>query len=146
MSAAAAPDPAPRSVSRWRALRAPLAVGAGGLAAAALLHFRDPHVSGSYGYCPFALLTGLDCPGCGGLRAAHALTDLDLPAAASSNLLAVVLAGVLVVAWLAWIPRRLRNPEARMIVLTSRVGVVVLGVALVFTVLRNTPWGAWFGS
>lgn len=146
MSAAAAPDATPRSVSSWRALRAPLAVGAGGLAAAALLHFRDPHVSGSYGYCPFALLTGLDCPGCGGLRAAHALTDLDLPAAASSNLLAVVLAGVLVAAWVAWIPRRLRNPEARMIVLTSRVGVVVLGVALVFTVARNTPWGAWFGS
>jgi len=137
---------APRSTSRLRALRAPLLVGAAGAAAAALLHVRDPNVSGSYGYCPFALLTGLDCPGCGGLRAAHALTDLDLAAATSSNVLAVALAAVLVVAWIAWIPRRLRDPRARMIVLSSRVGFTLLGIALVFTVVRNTPWGAWWGS
>ncbi|QMW67796.1 DUF2752 domain-containing protein [Mumia sp. ZJ1417] len=137
---------AARPVSRWRALRTPLLVGGGGLAAAALLHFRDPNVSGSYGYCPFALLTGLDCPGCGGLRAAHALTDLDIATAASSNILAVALAVALVMAWVVWLPRRLRDPRARMIVLTSRVGVAVLGVALAFTLLRNTPWGAWFAS
>ncbi|KAA1423444.1 DUF2752 domain-containing protein [Mumia zhuanghuii] len=137
----------PRSAtSTWRALRAPLAVGAAGVGLAALLHFRDPNLSGSYGLCPFAALTGLDCPGCGGLRAVHALTDLQLGVALSSNVLAVALVAALAVAYVAWIPRRLADPQARMIVLSTRTGLALLAVMGVFWIVRNTPWGAWLGS
>ena len=46
----------------------------GGLSLATLaLHLRDPHSSGTWGYCPSALL-GFSCPGCGGLRAVNDLT------------------------------------------------------------------------
>ena len=47
-------------------------------AATIALRLRDPHDSGSWGYCPWKLLTGLDCPGCGALRAVNDLTHGDL--------------------------------------------------------------------
>ena len=59
-------------------LRDPALVGAVGVAAAALLHFRDPHGTGSYGFCPFLALTGKPCPGCGGLRANAGYATLGL--------------------------------------------------------------------
>jgi hypothetical protein len=52
----------------------PSAVVAGALAAAAvLLYLFDPATTAAYPSCPFRALTGLLCPLCGGLRAAHAL-------------------------------------------------------------------------
>ena len=66
--------------TRWGRMRAPL-VTIGGLAAATVaLHFRDPHVQGSWGFCPSAAM-GFYCPGCGGLRAVNDLTNGEVGAA-----------------------------------------------------------------
>jgi hypothetical protein len=124
-------------------LRAPAVVGASGLAAAALLHLRDPHDAGSYGYCPFLELTGRPCPGCGGLRAVNNLTHGDILGAISSNVLAVALVGVVGVAWLVWAVRRWQGVDGLMIRVTERTGLWVLVVFLIFGVVRNTPWGMW---
>jgi hypothetical protein len=131
------------SRSRTELLRAPAVVGASGLAAAALLHLRDPHDAGSYGYCPFLELTGRPCPGCGGLRAVNDLTHGDLLGAISSNVLAVALVGIVGVAWLVWAVRRWQGVDGPMIRVTERTGVWVLVVFLIFGVVRNTPWGMW---
>ena len=124
-------------------LRAPALVGTAGLGAAVLLHFHDPHGSGSYGYCPFLTLTGKPCPGCGGLRAVNDLTRGDFVAAVSSNVLAVALVAVLGVTWVLWVARRLRGRVDRMITLDVNAGFVAIGVLVVFGILRNTPWGSW---
>jgi hypothetical protein len=118
-------------------------VGALGLGAFALLHFRDPHSSGSYGFCPFLELTGKPCPGCGGLRAVNDLTRGDLVGAISSNILAVALVGALAVAWVVWMVRRLRGQDVGMIAVGPRTGVAVVVLLVVFGVVRNTPWGSW---
>src|SRR5690349_17327258 len=100
---ATAPPPAAPAVaeSRWRRV-APPAVVVGGIAVASLaLHLRDPHDSGSWGYCPSAAM-GVYCPGCGGLRAVNDLTNGDLAAAASSNVLFVALLPFLVVGLGVW--------------------------------------------
>lgn len=128
---------------RAELLRGPVLVGAAGLGAALLLHVHDPHDSGSYGFCPFLQLTGLPCPGCGGLRAINNLTRGDVVGAISSNALAVGLVAVLAVAWVGWLWRRLHGRRDRMIVLSTKVGFVAIGVLVVFGVLRNTPWGSW---
>ena len=76
-------------LSRAQRLCSP-ALTFGGLAlATTALRLRDPHTSGSWGFCPSKLLLGIDCPGCGGLRAVNDLTHLDVASAASSNLLLV---------------------------------------------------------
>ena len=109
------------------------------------LHLRDPHVSGSWGICPLAAVTGIYCPGCGGLRAVNDLTHGDLAGAAASNLLLVVLlpaAVFLLGRWAldAWHGRRRELPPPRVVTLQA----VVLGVVLlVFMVVRNLPAGAW---
>jgi len=131
------------AASRGRLLRGPLLAAAGGAAALALLHLHDPHQQGAYGFCPFLRLTGLPCPGCGGLRAVNLLTNGEPVAAVSSNLFAVVLVGVLAVAWLVWTVRRARGRDAAFLTLSART-IVLLGVVVaVFGVVRLTPWGAW---
>ncbi|WP_244927618.1 DUF2752 domain-containing protein [Nocardioides sp. W7] len=116
----------------------------GGLAAAtAALHLRDPHESGSWGFCPTAAV-GFACPGCGGLRAVNDLTHLDLAAAASSNLALVVALPFIVAAIALWTVRRWRDDRLRADwQLRQRVAFAGLGLLAVFTVLRNLPVGTW---
>jgi hypothetical protein len=130
-------------VRRANLLRDPMLVGAAGLGALTLLHFHDPHQSGSYGYCPFLLLTGQPCPGCGGLRAMNNLTHGDVVSALSSNAMAVVLLVVMGAAWIVWFFQRLRGRPAPLLAVNSPLlwGLVV--AFFVFGVFRWTPWGVW---
>lgn len=139
--ATVAPD---RRESRRERLRGPVLLAGAVLGASVLLHLRDPHESGSYGFCPWLVLTGTYCPGCGGLRAVNDLTRGDLAAAASSNLLLVGALPLLVVAWGRWFTDRWRGVEWRPSSRSAvRSAVVLAAVALVFTVLRNLPAGGW---
>ena len=131
------------SLTRRQALRGPALVGAMGLTTAGLLHFHDPHDSGAYGFCPFLLITGRPCPGCGGLRAINDLTRFEFGAAVSSNVLAVALVIVLAAAYVFWVARRWRGQDKPMIVLGSKAGIAVVVLLVVFGVVRNTPWGSW---
>lgn len=131
------------SVARRVSLRDPAIAGAVGLGAFTLLHFHDPHSEGSYGFCPFLELTGRPCPGCGGLRAVNNLTRGDFVGAVSSNAMAVALVAVLAVAWVLWVVRRLRGHDGPMIVLSAKIGMIVLAVFVVFGIVRNLPFGSW---
>jgi hypothetical protein len=128
--------------TRFDLLRNPVVAGVAGVAAATLLHVRDPSVDGSYGSCPILELTGRPCPGCGGLRAVGALTHGDMVGALGSNVLAVGLVAMLIAAWSAWVVKRARGTDARMLVMSDRALVLVLVVTLAFGVVRNTPWGS----
>jgi hypothetical protein len=77
------------------------------------------------------------------LRAVNDLTRGDVVAAISSNILAVALVATLGVAWVLWVARRFRGRRDRMIVLSANAGYAMLGLLVVFGVLRNTPWGSW---
>ena len=130
--------------SRWRRVRVPVLLAGGVLGASVLLHLRDPHRGGSYGWCPWLLLTGTYCPGCGGLRAVNDLTRGDVAAAASSNLLFVATLPLFVLWWLQSVVDGLRGvvrPGYARAVVTGCVVFSVLAVG--FWVLRNTPAGAW---
>ena len=130
--------------SRWHRVKGPVLLAGGLLGASVLLHLRDPHRSGSWGACPWLLLTGTYCPGCGGLRAVNDLTDGDVAAAASSNLLFVGSLPFLAFWWSRSLVTRWRGTDRP--VSTRRVlgPVLVLStLALVFWVVRNLPMGAW---
>jgi hypothetical protein len=139
---ALAPQPDPRS--RGRRLQAPVLVAGGLLVASLALHVRDPHRSGSWGFCPWLALTGTYCPGCGGLRAVNDLTHGDVLGAASSNLLFVGTVPLIALWWLrrvsdAWRGVR-RTVEER---LALRLTLLLVGASLVFWVVRNLPFAGW---
>lgn len=130
--------------SGWRGVAVPLLVASVGVGAGVLLHLRDPHVEGSYGTCPVYALTGWYCPGCGGMRAVHNLTDGQVLDALHSNLLAIplILAFVLWVGdWTvrAWRGQRMRLPSISRVTMWT-----FFALLAVYTVLRNTPWGTLF--
>ncbi|WP_313409639.1 DUF2752 domain-containing protein [Aeromicrobium sp.] len=104
---------------------------------------HDPHQQGAYGFCPFLNLTGLPCPGCGGLRAVNLLSNGEPVAAVSSNLFAVALVAVLVVAWLVWTVRRARGVAAPFLTWSPRTIVIAGLLVAAFGIARLTPWGAW---
>ena len=135
--------PAAPPVSRVRRVVAPGAT-IGGLALATLaLHLRDPHSSGSWGFCPSAAL-GFSCPGCGGLRAVNDLTNGQVGAALSSNLLVTLLLPVAAFALGLWFVDRWHSRQrAPSMTVVMPVAYAFLAVGLVFTVLRNLPAGAW---
>ncbi|MGP4114078.1 DUF2752 domain-containing protein [Streptomyces sp. 4N509B] len=84
---------------------APLTALAAVVAAFAVVGAVDPNEPGAYPPCPVASLTGLHCPGCGGLRSAHALAHGDPVAALDANALAVAGFALLAAALLAWLAR-----------------------------------------
>lgn len=67
----------------------------------------------------------------------------EVVAALSSNVLAVVVLLGAVVAWVVWVVRRARGQDVALVRLTPARVVAVTAVFLVFTLVRNTPWGAW---
>lgn len=130
--------------SRIQRLKAPTVLAAGVLGASVLLHLRDPHQAGSWGFCPWLLLTGTSCPGCGGLRAVNELTRGDIGAAASSNLLFVGSIPLVLFLWTRWFTDRWhgvrRHISTRRAFIYS--GLFVLA-AFSFGVLRNLESASW---
>lgn len=112
------------------------------LGSGAVLFFFDPAQHGFYPLCLFHSLTGWNCPGCGGTRAAYELLHGHLLRALHDNaLLVLALAGLAL--WGAWLmSQRIRHRPAT---LTVPAGVwwVLLVVTLAFTGLRNLPAFAW---
>jgi hypothetical protein len=122
-----------------------LALG-GGVVAAAGLFFFDPAQHGFYPRCFFKLMTGLDCPGCGGLRATHQLLHGHVGAAMALNPLFIV--SIPVGAFFvcrALYEKAIGRASRRFLSHTASVcigGIIVIA----FGVLRNLPWRVWFGT
>ena len=108
------------------------------LGSGAVLFFFNPGTHGFYPVCLFHELTGLNCPGCGGTRAAYQLLHGHFLLALRDNALFVVTLAALMVrgAWFA--ARKLRGQPATLAV-PPRALWTFLTVAVVFSVLRNLP-------
>lgn len=112
------------------------------VAAFAYVGTVDPNEPGHYPPCPLLRLTGIFCPGCGGLRSAHAFIHGDLGAALGANALAVAGYVVFAVVWTLWAVRAVRGRPLRIALGTAQLyGVGALIAA--FTLVRNLPFGAW---
>ncbi|MEV3991830.1 DUF2752 domain-containing protein [Streptomyces sp. NPDC049837] len=134
---AAAPPPAPLV----RRVAAPLGVLAAVAGAFAYVGAVDPNEPGHYPVCPLLRFTGILCPGCGGLRSAHAFIHGDLTTALGANAIAV--AGYLLFAvWLVyWLARAVRGLPVR--ITLGPVWWWSAGALLaVFSVVRNLPFGS----
>lgn len=132
-----------RGTDRLRSVLAPLGVAAGAGAVLAFVGAVDPNQPGHYPTCPFLWITGLYCPGCGTLRAVHALAHLDPVAALGLNPLAVVMIPFLVFWWGRWLIRAARGRPIRTSLAHPAWLWAFLGLVLVYWVVRNLPFGAF---
>ncbi|MCZ9339963.1 DUF2752 domain-containing protein, partial [Streptomyces sp. TRM76130] len=105
--------PPTRATGPAARLAAPAAVLAAVAGAFAYVGTVDPNEPGHYPVCPLLRFTGLYCPGCGGLRSAHALVHGDLAAALQANAPAVVGCLLLAVLWTVWVVRAARGRPLR---------------------------------
>jgi hypothetical protein len=111
---------------------------AGGMVGA-LLYLYSPEATGWYPRCPFHFFTGLDCPGCGSLRALHAVLHGRLVEAFCCNPLLMVCLPMVG----TWLAVRIfgalalnRTVELR---LPSSVSFAIALVVVLFFIVRNVP-------
>ena len=102
-------------------------LGIGAIAVLALLCFFDPSTSAIFPPCPTNALTSLYCPGCGTLRAMHALLHGDVKEALSQNILAVIFIPILPAIY--FFPKYFRKPI---------VPAAMLVIFILYAILRNT--------
>ena len=89
--------------------------------------------------CPFYLLTGLNCPGCGVSRMCLALLRLDFPAAFAANPVILLQSPVLAVIFVTYLVTYIRTGHWQMyrwqnIMLWSCIASLVL-----YGIVRNLP-------
>jgi len=117
------------------------------VAGCAILAASDPEDGGLYPRCPTQAVLGLDCPACGTLRGLHSLTRARVAEALDHNLLLLVAVPLAALVWLALVSQAVGRP-VRPPTLPRWALPTIVGVALVFTVVRNLGVGglAWLDS
>jgi Protein of unknown function (DUF2752) len=111
------------------------ALGTGALLVGGLAYvgLGDPHRPGFvFPPCPFKLLTGWNCPACGGLRMTHDLLHGDLAAAVVDNVFLLVGLPAL----LAWVVVRWRTGRP---IMTMPAIAAIAVLAIAWTLVRNMP-------
>ncbi|GAA3743555.1 DUF2752 domain-containing protein [Salinactinospora qingdaonensis] len=103
---------ATRLQRRLHPATAPLLLGVAALAGTTLIHFVDPNEAGHYPTCPWLMITGTFCPGCGTMRCIHALTNLDVVGAVEMNVVTVLVLPFLLAGYARWLWRSLRPAVA----------------------------------
>lgn len=113
-------------------------------AGAVLAYVRtiDPNSPGHYPTCPFLAISGFFCPGCGTLRAVHALTHGDLGEAVGLNVFTVSMIPLLAFLWLRWAVASFRGRPSRTRPADPRLIWLLLAAVVVFWITRNLPFGA----
>ena len=129
------------SRSRGRRLLAPALAAVLSVGALGYLYLVNPNEPGHYPPCPTQVLLGVDCPGCGLLRAGHALMHGDIPRALDHNILVLMIGVVAVGAWVSWVLRAWHGRTAvaneRRARVLSVLSVASLVVIVGFGVVRN---------
>jgi hypothetical protein len=105
-------------------------IAAGTAVATAVLYRFDPTVTAWFPSCPLFAWTGWLCPGCGTLRALHALLHLRVAEAVHDN--AFTLPVIVLMGGAALVRRPIGRHPARW-----------LAAAAMFGVLRNIPLAAF---
>ena len=130
-----APDAVNPTAAATARRRRQTALGTGALLAGAMVYtgVADPHNRAAlFPPCPFKMLTGWNCPACGGLRMTHDLLHGHIATAVVDNI--YLLVGIpALLAWLVFC-RYTGKPVA-----TKPMYAVIVISAIAWTVLRNLP-------
>jgi len=104
-----------------------------------LLRVLDPASGGIFPPCPLHYLTGLYCPGCGSLRAMHALLHGDFLQAWAMNPLTVILLPFLIYGLMSEALIGMRGRGLTQPAFSAGQIRVLFAVIVLFGVVRNLP-------
>jgi hypothetical protein len=105
---------------------------------AAYLFFFQPGRTGIFPACPFRMLTGLNCPGCGTTRGLHQLLHGNFVAAFELNPLMVLILPLLGYVLLSYTKSVITGHPMPQFSLSPKYGWLLTIVVLGFWVFRNT--------
>ncbi len=117
-----------------------LTAAAAGLGCAYLAVVDPNDPSAPMPMCPTKLVTGLDCPACGGLRMVRALLHGQWSTALRANAFLLLALPLAVVVWARWYRAAARGRRYRWPARPSY-AYAIAALAIVWMVLRNLP--AW---
>src|SRR5205085_12279395 len=132
----------PVAVDRAKQLTIAAAIWIGLGAIAIFLFFFNPASASNQFFpkCPFRLLTGWQCPGCGSTRACYQLMHLHPVAAFKLNPLMVMTVPFIVYGFLGFTKSAITgNPHRRLFIPPFYLWAWLV-VLIFFWVFRNTPW------
>ena len=118
---------------------APVLAGCCLAAGAVYVTAQDPAAGGVFAPCPFRLVTGWWCPGCGLTRATHHLFRGDVGQALRFNVFVLAVLVAFGTMWLAWVARALGRPALRRLRPSPWLYASVTALLLLFAVARNLP-------
>lgn len=98
----------------------------------------DPNVYPLFPKCPFLVLTGLECPGCGSQRAIHKLLHLNIAGAFQQNpLLVIYVPYVLIGLYLEYLGGKGKYPHVRNTLFGKSAAIIILVSIILFWIGRN---------
>jgi hypothetical protein len=110
------------------------------IAGAAYLFFFEPGKTGFFPSCPFRLLTGFTCPGCGVTRALHQILHGHFYTAFTLNPLFLLAIPFLLFALLRYSAIVMRGGVPRPNALPAPFIYAIFFAILSFWIFRNTPF------
>lgn len=108
------------------------------MAALYLFYNLNPETEPIFPKCPFLVLTGYECPGCGTQRAIHQLLHLNIASALKYNAFMVfALPYVFMGIYMEHLGGKKRNKRLFRILFGRYSAVVILVIIILFWILRN---------
>ncbi len=110
-----------------------------GIACAVVLYLFNPAENGFYPRCLLYRMTGLQCPGCGSLRALHQLTHGHIATAFRFNPLLVILMPLALWYCVREIIWQITGQKLPGVTMKAGWGWILLVVIVTFGIVRNLP-------
>ena len=103
-----------------------------------IFFYIDPNAYPFFPKCPFLVITGLDCPGCGSQRAFHQLLHFNIPAAFHQNPLVVLFGPYIVLGlYLEYFGGNKKYPKIKNALFGKYAAISVLVVIIAYWIGRN---------
>jgi hypothetical protein len=103
------------------------------------IYLYEPGKTGFFMPCPFRMLTGFTCPGCGATRALHQMVHGNFTAAFMLNPLFLIVIPLLLIAFLRYSIIVMNGGVPRKNALPPKYIYAIFFVVLSFWIFRNTP-------
>lgn len=98
----------------------------------------DPETYALFPKCPFLMVTGIECPGCGSQRAIHQLTHLNIISAFKYNaFVVIVLPYIFLGLYLEFLGGKIRHPKLEKIFFGRWSAIIVLIFVISYWIFRN---------